>query len=92
MRNRTAVSPAEGLKGRDRTMTKLVLSLATAVAVAGGFAVLPAPAMAQQANGEVVVFGDDPCPRSTDSQVYVCTRRPEADRRSMHEDRRGEPR
>ena len=61
-------------------MTKLVLSLATAVAVAGGFAVLPAPAMAQQANGEVVVFGDDPCPRSTDSQVYVCTRRPEADR------------
>ena len=67
-------------------MTKLMLTLAATAAAAGGFAVLPAPASAQQASGEVVVFGSDPCPRSTDSQVYVCTRRPEAERYRLPKD------
>jgi hypothetical protein len=67
-------------------MTKLMLSLATTAAAVGGFAVLPAPAVAQQASGEVVVFGNDPCPRSTDSQVYVCTRRPEQERYRLPKD------
>jgi hypothetical protein len=67
-------------------MTKLMVSLAAAAAAAGGFAILPAPAAAQQATGEVVVFGNDPCPRSSDSQVYVCTRRPEQDRYRLPKD------
>jgi hypothetical protein len=63
-------------------MTRFVLT----VAAAGAFALLPAPAAAQQVPGEVVVFGNDPCPRSSDSQVYVCTRRPEAERYRLPKD------
>jgi len=55
---------------------------AAAVAVAGGYAALPAQADAQaQSNiAEIIVYGNDPCPRSTDDQVVVCARRPEAER------------
>ena len=59
-------------------MTKLMITLAaSAAAAAMGFAA--APAVAQQGNiAEIVVYGNDPCPRSTDDQVVVCARRPEA--------------
>jgi hypothetical protein len=60
-------------------MTKLMITLAATAAAAGGFVALPAPAAAQATN-EVIVYGNDPCPRSTDSTVYVCTRRPENQR------------
>lgn len=58
------------------------LMSAAAVAFTGGFAALPAPAIAQaQSNiAEIIVYGNDPCPRSTDDQVVVCARRPEAER------------
>jgi hypothetical protein len=29
---------------------------------------------------EIIVFGNDPCPRSTDSEVVVCARKPETER------------
>jgi hypothetical protein len=63
-------------------MTKLIITLATTAAVVGGIAVLPAPAIAQSKGdvAEVIVYGNDPCPRSTDDQVVVCARRPEAER------------
>ena len=59
-----------------------ILMSAAAVALAGGYAALPAPAEAQaQPNvAEIIVYGNDPCPRSTDDQVVVCARRPEAER------------
>lgn len=61
-------------------MRSLRIMLAAA-AVTGGLAPFDAPAAAQQATtAEVVVFGNDPCPRSTDDQVVVCSRRPETDR------------
>ena len=55
---------------------------AAAVAMSGGYAALPAPAIAQaQPNvAEIIVYGNDPCPRSTDDQVVVCARRPENER------------
>lgn len=55
---------------------------AAAVIVSGGYAALPAPATAQAAPNiaEIIVYGTDPCPRSTDDQVVVCARRPEAER------------
>jgi len=58
------------------------LMSAAAMAVAAGFAALPAPAVAQSAGNvaEIIVYGNDPCPRSTDDQVVVCARRPEAER------------
>jgi hypothetical protein len=62
-------------------MTKLMITLAATAAAVGGFAALPAPAVAQQGNvAEIIVYGNDPCPRSTDDQVVVCARRPEAER------------
>lgn len=58
------------------------LMSAAAITVAAGFAALPAPAMAQSAPtvAEIIVYGNDPCPRSTDDKVVVCARRPEAER------------
>ena len=58
-----------------------LLSVA-AVAVAGAYAASPTSASAQDAGNiaEIIVYGSDPCPRSTDDQVVVCARRPEAER------------
>jgi hypothetical protein len=56
---------------------------AAAMAIGGGYASLPAPAIAQAQGGgvaEIIVYGNDPCPRSSDDQVVVCARRPEAER------------
>jgi hypothetical protein len=62
-------------------MSRMLMS-AAAMAVAGAYAALPAPAAAQAAPNvaEIIVYGNDPCPRSTDDQVVVCARRPEAER------------
>lgn len=61
-------------------MKRLKIMLAVA-AVTGGLTGLPEPAFAQQGTAaEVVVYGNDPCPRSTDDQVVVCSRRPETER------------
>src|SRR5215470_8091170 len=63
-------------------MTKLIITLTATAAAVGGIAVLPTPAVAQSQGdvAEVIVYGNDPCPRSTDDQVVVCARRPEAER------------
>ena len=62
-------------------MTRLtIMTSAAALAVAGASAAIPTPAAAQDSVAEVIVYGDDPCPRSTDDQVVVCARRPEAER------------
>jgi len=55
------------------------MTIAATAALAGA---LPAPAIAQESTGrlEVTVYGSDPCPRSTESQVVVCQHRPENER------------
>ena len=70
-------------------MLKLAASLAGAAALAGGLAIAAAPAQAQSTGRgllEVVVYGDDPCPRSTDDEVVVCARRPETERYRIPQD------
>ena len=74
------------LKGRQM---KLAAPLAAATVLAGLAAV---PAVAQDSDkttgqklAEIVVFGNDPCPRSTDDEVVVCTRIPESYRYRMPE-------
>ncbi len=59
-----------------------ILMSASAVMAAGAAAPLASPAAAQSAPNvaEIIVYGNDPCPRSTDDQVVVCARRPEAER------------
>jgi hypothetical protein len=57
---------------------------------------LAAPAAAQPAIEEVkinqlIVYGEDPCPRSDDEEIIVCARRPEADRFRIPEPLRRNP-
>jgi hypothetical protein len=62
-------------------MTRLMITLGASAVAITGLASLPAPAVAQQSGtAEIIVYGNDPCPRSTDDQVVVCARRPEAER------------
>lgn len=64
-------------------MTKFLIPLSAAAAI-GSLAALSGPAAAQSSGGarivEIIVYGDDPCPRSTESEVVVCARKPEAER------------
>ena len=57
-------------------------SLTTAAALlALPIIAIPAPALAQGAKiSEIIVYGTDPCPRSTDDEVVVCARKPESER------------
>jgi hypothetical protein len=63
--------------------------VAGALIGSGLAAALPAAAQqaqqAQQRTREIVVFGTDPCPRSTDDEVVVCARRPEKERYRLPE-------
>ena len=62
-------------------MTKLAAPFAV-MALAGLASLSPQPASAQTDDrvNEIVVFGSDPCPRSTDDDVVVCYRVPERER------------
>jgi len=62
-------------------MTKLAAPLAAAALVAG-FAAPPALAQtaANDRVNEIIVYGTDPCPRSTDDEVVVCKRVGEEER------------
>jgi len=57
-------------------LTAAIPALAFALPVAA-----PTPALAQNSRvSEIIVYGTDPCPRSTDDEVVVCARKPEAER------------
>ena len=76
-------------------MTRLTITLATVAGMTGGLAALPAPAAAQAGNAvnEIIVYGNDPCPRSTDDDIVVCARKPESERYRIPEKlRSGGPR
>lgn len=67
-------------------MTRLMIALSGAAALMAGVSALPAPAEAQANSvSEIIVYGNDPCPRSTDDQVVVCARRPESERYRLPE-------
>lgn len=62
-------------------MMKLAAPFAAAIGLAGGFALMPAHAQSQERGlMEVIVYGNDPCPRSTDAEIVVCVRRGEEER------------
>ena len=51
------------------------------LALALPVALVPSPALAQNGRiSEIIVYGTDPCPRSTDDEVVVCARKPETER------------
>ena len=60
---------------------KALPSIAAGVALLAGVAVIePLPAEAQNRRSEIIVYGTDPCPRSTDDEIVVCARKPETER------------
>jgi hypothetical protein len=62
-------------------MSKLPNLTLAATMVAAAALTAPQPAAAQNAKvSEIIVYGTDPCPRSTDDEVVVCARKPEAER------------
>lgn len=62
-------------------MGKLLISLTAAAGFGAILATASAPAAAQDVPiAEIIVYGDDPCPRSTDDTVVVCARKPESER------------
>lgn len=62
-------------------MLRFALSVTAAGALGLGLTAIPTIAHAQSTSrGEVIVYGTDPCPRSTDDNVVVCVRRGEAER------------
>ncbi len=69
---------------------KILLLAATAAAAAS----LAAPASAQPDDSKVqalVVYGDDPCPASTEDTITVCARKPESERYRIPEPLRSDP-
>jgi hypothetical protein len=65
-------------------MNKLLISLAATASAAAGLAAVSIPAHAQDSGdvkiAEIIVYGNDPCPRSTDDAIVVCARKPESER------------
>jgi hypothetical protein len=64
-------------------MIRIALASTAAAGLLTGIGLATAPAAAQDARNaiaEIIVYGNDPCPRSTDDEVVVCARRPEAER------------
>ena len=62
-------------------MSKLSLTLGGVAFALTGLAVPTAPALAQNGKvSEIIVYGTDPCPRSSDDEIVVCARKPESER------------
>lgn len=66
------------------------------VLAASMLAILPAAASAQPADGgerinQLIVYGEDPCPPSTDEEITVCVRKNESERYRIPEALRGDP-
>ena len=76
---------------------KIVLPILAALTAGSGFAAVSTMAQTNDPVGsqsqrvrQVIVFGNDPCPRSTADEITVCARRPESDRYRIPEELRGE--
>lgn len=66
------------------TMRYLAPALALALLPLGG-----AQAQSEERINQVIVYGDDPCPTSTDDEIVVCARKPDGDRYRIPEPLRG---
>jgi len=62
-------------------MSKLSLSFGAAALSVAALIAPAAPALAQNGKvSEIIVYGTDPCPRSTDDEIVVCARKDERER------------
>lgn len=74
-------------------MARLLTAAAALAALSAGLTLAAAPAAAQDEGGErvnqVIVYGDDPCPASSEQEITVCARKPESERYRIPEPLRG---
>ena len=65
-------------------------TIAVGTGLIAGLAAIPQPSFAQAGSrvSEIIVYGNDPCPRSADDEVVVCARKPEAERYRIPENMR----
>jgi hypothetical protein len=72
--------------------TRSLLLLSVMAIAAPTFAADPPPPADPNKITTLVVYGDDPCPRSSDDEIVVCAREPESERyRIPKRLRRGKP-
>jgi hypothetical protein len=70
---------------------KAALLIAAAAALAAGLGV-PAAAQPKQHIREIVIYGNDPCPRSASGDdIVICARKPETERYRIPQQLRNEP-
>lgn len=67
--------------------TKILLALAPLAFALPG----TAHAQSDERINQLIVYGDDPCPRSTDDEIVVCARKEENERFRIPEPLRGNP-
>lgn len=74
-------------------MARLLSAAAALAALSAGLSLAALPAAAQDEGGErvnqVIVYGDDPCPGSSEQEITVCARKPESERYRIPEPLRG---
>jgi hypothetical protein len=58
-------------------MNKLMISAAGGLLAGMAAVPMPAAAQAPAQQGEVIVYGTDPCPRAADDSIMICKRYPE---------------
>lgn len=71
-------------------MKRTIFALSLAAASALPLAAHAAPPGEEKVN-QLIVYGDDPCPPSTDEQITVCARKGEGERYRIPEDLRENP-
>ncbi|HEY0113950.1 MAG TPA: hypothetical protein VGB59_12500 [Allosphingosinicella sp.] len=70
---------------------KLLFAAAAIAAAAPLAAQAPAAAPADPKISQVIVYGNDACPPSTDDTIVVCAKKPEGERYRIPENLRGNP-
>src|SRR6187402_569139 len=61
-------------------MKTFLFAAAAALVLAPPAFAAPAKAPAEQRIATMMVFGNDPCPQSSDEEIVVCVRQPESER------------
>ena len=70
---------------------KLVIAGALALTAFSAPAAAQSPAASGERINQLIVYGDDPCPASTDEEITVCVRKPDDERFRIPEPLRGDP-
>jgi hypothetical protein len=70
-------------------MMKMIALAVASLLIGAPLAAAPAGKPAETRIATLVVFGNDPCPRSTEDEVVVCARQPEGERYRIPKQFRG---